>query len=317
MKRLSVYYFKGHDLWYNPQHIREDMQRFVDGGVDSVCVAIHEANLHQNNLERVCEEAVRNNLQILGVPSRVGALMAGWHRGASTVSAFHPELWARASDGSPVHCFGPKLSLFHPQTPEVVAEAVVAMLKKFPLNGIIWDELKTLESEDHSDVAFEALGHPADKNDQAKATVPVFSRINERLIEEQTELTISLFLYSQLPDSLISPLGGIKGLSEFGCDGTCLLPEDPFSGEGGSKKKLLGNVERFQSVAVANGLRDFALIETQLLKAPALEKTIERLPLLFETVSDHLAYYDYPWGMEEPERFMPLIAGKMRQWRHG
>lgn len=114
MKRLSVYYFKGHDLWYNPAHIRDDMQRFVDGGVDSVCLAIHESNLHECNMERLCEEAIKRNLQILAVPSRIGALVAGWHRGASTVSALHPELWARNEDGSPVQCFGPQLSVYHP-----------------------------------------------------------------------------------------------------------------------------------------------------------------------------------------------------------
>lgn len=317
MKRLSAYYFKGQDLWYNPAHIRDDMQRFVDVGVDSICIAIHESNLYHSNVEYLCEEAVKHDLAILGVPSRIGALVAGWHRGASTVSALHPELWARNEDGSPVECFGPMLSVHHPDSARVVAEAVSAMLDKFPLSGIVWDEVKSLNMADHSDAARIALGRPAQPADQPPATVALFSAVNRALRAHQSELLISMFLYSDMPNDLMALMGTVEGLDEFGCDGTCLRDEDPFHGEGGPKKKLLPNMERFKKVSQTNGVRSFALIETQLLEPAALRRSIERLPELFALDVDHVVYYDYPWGMDDPDTQMPRIASAMRRWRHG
>lgn len=317
MKRLSTYYFKGQDLWYNPAHIRDDMQRFVDVGVDSVCIAIHESNLHHSNVEYICEEAVKRKLAILGVPSRIGGLVAGWHRGASTVSALHPELWARNEDGTPVDCFGPMLSVHHPQSAHVVAEVAKRMLDKFPLSGIIWDEVKSLNIADHSDAARNALGRPAQPADQPPATAALFSQVNRALSAHQPNLRISMFLYSDMPDELMALMGTVEGLDEFGCDGACLREEDPFHGVGGSGKKLLPNIERFKKVSRANGLHSFVLIETQLLEPAALQRSIERLPELCALDVDHLVYYDYPWGMDDPETLMPRITAAMRRWRHG
>ena len=78
---------------------------------------------------------------------------------------------------------------------------------------------------------------------------------------------------------------------------------------------LSGNDERFAAAAAANHLRHITLLETQLLDAPTLELTLARLPEYLPTKRGHLVYYYYPYGMAEPERFMPLIADALAGWR--
>ncbi len=316
-RRLSVYYFHGQDLCIVPRHVREDLAWMRDHGADGVYVGMHEADLLGSNLPMVREQVGRAGLECRLIPSRLGGLVAGWHRAPGYFAIGRPDTWARRADGSPVECFGPQVSVFHPDTPAFLAETVGRMVDELGFTGLVWDELKSLEGEDHSEWAKRALGRPAGPADRLAGTVACFGQANRLIRQRHPQLTISSFLYASCPDEQVRACAAIDRLDEFGCDGKCWRPGELATGEGGGGKVLLGNFERFRTAAAANGRRSFVLLETQLLDAPALELTLQRLPEFLAAGPDHLVFYYYPYGLAEPDRFMPPIGAALAKWRGG
>lgn len=77
---------------------------------------------------------------------------------------------------------------------------------------------------------------------------------------------------------------------------------------------------RFAAAAKKQNCIPFTLLETQLLDTAAMELSLARLPEFLPTKTGHLAYYYYyyyyyPYGMSEPERFMPAIGEALANWR--
>jgi hypothetical protein len=315
-KRLSVYYFKGQDFCVDRRIYRDDMKRLADAAVDSICIAVHEGDLAGSNLPNVCQAAHRAGIEVWAVPSRVGALVAGWHRGVGYLSAGRPDLWARHADAACVNFFGPMISVHHPESAAAFIEVIESMLEALPISGIIWDELKSLDIEDHSEAALAACGGPAKGAAQVEATAAFFSGVNRELRTRRPELTIAMFLYCFMPDDLLARCAAIDGLDEFGCDGSCLRPTDRFPIEGGMGKILLPeNFSRFAAAADRTARRRFVLVETQTHGASSVERTLERLDELFALEPHHLVYYDYPRNMDDAERLQPLLAERFATWR--
>lgn len=316
---LSAYYFHGQDLCIVPRHVREDVAWMAGHRVDGVFVGMHDADLLGGNTGMVCEIIREAGLDVWLIPSRVGGLVAGWGRQPNYLSVNHPQWWARNSDGSPRMNCGPQVSVFHPEVPDAVAETVGKMLDQCPATGIVWDELKTLYGEDHSKAAIDRLGHPADESGMVEGTVECFSEINRRLKQAHPGLRIACFIYAHSKPGHIERCATIKLLDEFGCDGKCFRPgEMDVPESAGGKKALLGGIgARFADAAKRNGCVPFTLLETQLLDAPALELSLTRLPEYLPSKTGHLAYYYYPYGLAEPERFMPEIGKAMAAWRAG
>jgi hypothetical protein len=313
---LSTYYFHGQDLCMVPRHVREDVAWMAAHHVDGVFVGVHDADLLGGNTVLVCETIRNAGLDVWLIPSRLGGLVAGWGRQPSYISVYHPEWWARCADGRPRQCYGPQLSVFHPDVPGAIAETVNNMLEKFPATGIVWDEIKTLCGEDHSPSAIGSLGHPAGESDMVDGTVACFSAINRQLRALRPELRIACFLYADSKQEHVERCATMDMLNEFGCDGRCFRPGESPSGEGGPNKVLLGgNHARFAAAAEANHCTSFTLLETQLLDEPALALSLSRLPEFLDAKTGHLVYYYYPYGLAEPERFMPVFGDAFAAWR--
>lgn len=315
---LSVYYFHGQDLCMVPRHVQEDVKWMAEHAVDGVFVGVHDADLRGGNTAMVCDIIRSAGLDVWLIPSRLGGLMAGWGRQPSFLSADHPEWWARNADGSVRQFFGPQVSVFQPEVPEAVAETVGKMLEQFPATGIVWDEIKTFSGEDHSQWAIKEVGRPAEEQDMIDGTVACFSKINRLLKSRYPNLRISCFLYADSADTHVTNCAAIDLLDEFGCDGKCFPSGASAAGEGGGNKVLLGgNDARFAAAARANGIKPFTLLETQLLDTPALELSLKHLPEFLQKKTGHLVYYYYPYGMGDPERFMPEIGKTLANWRRG
>ena len=313
---LSTYYFHGQDLCIVPRHVREDVAWMVDHQVDGVFVGVHEADLLGGNTDLVCETIRNAGLDVWLIPSRIGGLVAGWGRAPGYLSVNHPEWCARGADGGLRQSFGPQLSVFHPEVPNAIAECVNQMLERFPATGIVWDELKSLGGDDFSQAALDRLGHPAGEDDMAHGTVACFSAINRQLKSLRPDLRISCFLYADSKPEHVELCAKIEGLNEFGCDGKCYRPGESAAGEGGPNKVLLGgNDTRFATLAKANHCTPFTLLETQLLDKSNLHLSLSRLPEFLESKTGHLAYYYYPYGLAEPEWFMPILGDALAAWR--
>jgi len=316
---LSAYYFYGQDLCIVPRHVREDIAWMAGHGVDGVFVGMHDADLLGGNTALVCEMIREAGLDVWLIPSRVGGLVAGWGRQPSHLSINHPQWWARLADGSPRKNCGPQVSVFHPEVPDAIAETVCRMLEQCPATGIVWDEIKTVYGEDHSHAAIDYLGHAASEAELVDGTVECFSAINRRLKQAHPGLRIACFLYSFIRQEYVERCATIDLLDEFGCDGKCFMPGemDVPESAGGTKVLMGGNDARFAAAAIRNGLAPFTLLETQLLNTPALELSLLRMQEYLPEKTGHLSFYYYPYGLAEPERFMPAIGKAMAEWRSG
>jgi hypothetical protein len=315
---LSTYYFHGQDLCMVPRHVREDVAWMVKYKVDGVFVGMHDADLRGGNTQMVCELIREAGLDVWLIPSRVGGLVAGWGRQPSFLSVNHPEWWGRRADGNTRGYFGPEVSVFHPEVPGAIADTVHQMLLKCPATGIVWDELKSLEGEDHSQAAIDALGRPATREDMLQGTVDCFSKINRGIKQLHPELKIATFIYADSKPEQIERCAAIELLDQFGCDGKCYKRGESNVGEGGADKVLLDGIDaRFADAARHNHNTPFTLLETQLLDQATLELSLSRMPEFLENKTGHLVYYYYPYGLADPERFMPLISEKLATWRTG
>jgi hypothetical protein len=312
---LTCYYFHGQDFCIVPRHVRADVTWMADHGVDAVAIAVHEGDLYGSNLPLVCDEAKRAGLKVLAVPSRVAGLVAGWHRAPGYISTWHPELWGRDANGRPLEAYGPQASLHHPDLHGHLTQYLDTMFDQLPLDGLIWDEIKTLHWEDHSQAAIAALGRPATIQDQLQATTRFFSGLNRHLHARRPELRIDTFVPTCVSDEAIQACAAIEGLTAFGCDGKCWPANTCDVGEGGADKHLIGNVERFRDAANANGTQLLTLLELQMLSRPALELTCKHLPDLLAYDPEHLIYYYYPRLMEDAEEFMPRIGQTLARWK--
>jgi len=157
---LSAHYFLQHTYTYHRRHIREDFAWIASVGARRVVISLLEQDLFaiDANLDCLCEEAERAGLQILALPSRWGGLVAGAPKTPSLRASSSPDTWMRKSGGSPeLTAFGPIMSIHHPDTMELFVSSLERLLGRWPFAGVVWDEPKALEREDHSPMAKERL----------------------------------------------------------------------------------------------------------------------------------------------------------------
>jgi hypothetical protein len=311
---LSAYYFMSTDLCMNRRHVREDMRWLADHAFDAIHTAVHEEAYRQpRGLRLIAEEAHQAGLAVLAIPSRWCGLVAGWPVLAGHFAASRPDVWTVGEDGQPVikgFC-GPLCSVHHPDVRAHMLECVERMLGTFDMDGITWDELKTLHEADYHPLAVESFGGPAAGETQIRATLDLFAACNRRAREMKPDLRIVSFLYAQLPDEIIRPWAATDGFDDIGPDGKVARGEDL-----DSPKVLIDNVPRFIAAARANGKRSFALIETQNLDVRAAKITLKRLPEFLELGAEHVAVYYHPLVDEPAADVTDRIGPALRDWRN-
>lgn len=316
---LSAYYFMGQDLCMVRQHTRNDMQWLAEHAFDAVCVGVHELQWQQpRGLAMIVEEAHAAGIQVIAIPSRWCGLIAGWPVLAGHFAASRPDVWLRNADGSPlVKSFcGPLCSVHHPDVKAHMIACVERMLQTWDLDGIMWDELKTLHETDHHPLAIKKFGGPASGMAQVDASLQIFAECNRAARAIKPNLRICSFLYAYLEDSIVAPWAATEGFDDIGLDGKCGWAAD-YGMKPPYEKVLLQHAPRFIAAAKANGRRSFALIETQSFSVANAEMTLRRLPELLALPLDHLSVYYHPLVDEPTAQITDRIGPPLRDWRRG
>jgi hypothetical protein len=227
-------------------------------------------------------------------------------------AATHPDAWMIGPDGVPAFagvCGGAICSLYAPATAAFFQEAVERMLEKWPLQGIIWDEIKVLAAEDHSPHAIRALGEPSRGQAQIQRTVDFFSQASRVARAAQPDITLSCFIYAHQPDHIMRACAGIDELDYFGIDGRCWPSDDP------GAKVLFGNMERALAASRSQGVGSLALIETQTPGPDEPERTLAHLPAFLDYPVDHLLYYYHGASRVDEDWLMEGMGRRLRAWR--
>lgn len=316
---LTAYYFRQHMYTLVPKYVREDMAWMADVGTDAIAVGLLEQDLYAavENVRIVAEEADRAGMKLLIVPSRWGGLVAGSPKVPSYFTATHPETWIHRPDGSPHYngVCGPISSVFHPTTYEFLCDALTQALAKFPIAGVIWDELKCLDFIDASPAARDALGPEPAWEDYVAAVAAFFGRVNRFAKGLQEDLSTHLFLYATMPDCTMRPFASVDALDYFGCDGRPWAKDDTFVRGQGGKALLGGDGQRFIDAARAAGAGTLALIENHDIAAGDLPLIDRRLPEVLALDIDHWLYYYYGRSCEDPDGTMEVMARHLRTLR--
>ncbi|MFW5752923.1 MAG: hypothetical protein ACOCYV_02610 [Planctomycetota bacterium] len=209
---------------------------------------------------------------------------------------------------------GPLASVHHPATSDSFADQLRDLLTSWPVAGIVWDELKALDTVDHSPAARRALG-PAWSDDPAvhlAAQVAFFGRMNAWAKELKPVCRTSLFVHAHYTDpTLLASLAAMPGLDEFGCDGRPWAVADGGSNDsadGPPSKLLIDAGPRFIAAARAAGSVPLALIENHALRASDLPLMERRLPAVRAQGWGHLLYYYFPRSCENPDASMRILG---------
>lgn len=316
---LSAYYFMGQDLCMVRAHTRADMAWLRTHAFDAVCVGVHEEQYRQPlGLQMIVEEAHAAGIQVIAIPSRWCGLIAGWPVLAGHFAASRPDVWMRNADGSPLikNFCGPLCSVHHPDVRAHMVACVERMLATWDLDGIMWDELKTLHETDHSPAALAACGGPSSGPAQVRASLDVFAACNRAARAIKPGLRICSFLYAYLDDAIIAPWAATEGFDDVGLDGKLGWTDD-YRMKAPWDKTLLTHAPRFIAAARANRRRSFALIETQDFDAMKAATTLRRLPELLALDFNHLSVYYHPLVNEPAAQITDRIGPPLRDWRRG
>jgi len=312
---LTAYYFMGQDLGIVRRHVREDLEWMADAGTDNVAIGVHEFQLDRLGscgIEIICSEAERVGIQVHAIASRWAGLIAGWPTAAGMFSATHPEAWMRNADGTPVirnFAGGAICSFYHPATLELFQTSITRMLDQWPFAGIIWDEPKTLEDEDHSEAALKILGEPSRGETHVRHMAEFFSTATRHARAKKPDLTISCFVYAHFSDMIMKHFAAMDGLDYFGIDGLCR----PNPGTYPRFKTVFGNMDRANAACKAAGVKSMCLIETG--PGIPLEQTIGYVKEFIQTPIDNLMYYYYGSCVTPMDGYMREMKTVMRDWR--
>lgn len=321
-KILNAYYFRAHTYTLVPRQVREDLKWMADIGTNVVSVAVLEQDLFAavENIEFICNEAEKLNIQVYAVPSRWGGMIAGSPKVPSIFTTRNPQTWILKEDGSALesHLTGRISSLHYPETFEFFCQSLDKMFKLWNIKGIIWDEIKTL-LKDFSPKAIENLGKDAPYEKHIEANVDFYSRVNGHIKKNHPNVTTNMFVYAHIYDGTITQLSKIKHLDYFGCDGRPWHTNDSGTNESGNQgkhaKTLLGSGERFITAAHHAKKKALWLIENHNMLTKDAELMKQRLPEITEKNIEHLIYYYYPRNLQDPDLIMNIVKEQIKNFR--
>jgi len=316
---LAAHYFLQHTYTYHRKHMREDFAWIADTGASRVVLSILEQDLFaiDANLDCLCEEAQRAGLEVLAIPSRWGGLVAGAPKAPSLKACARPDTWMLKPDGSPeLTAFGPIMSVHHPDTMELFVSSLERLLGRWPFAGLVWDEPKALEREDHSPMAKERRPADAALAWHTQTMADFFDAVGAAVRKLRPEAFLGMFIHGQLKGQPIESCARIQSLDAFGLDARpwSLRRDQPKDDGAESVRSLLDDAPRFFEAARRQGKQTLMLVENHCMPHPEdIDLMDRRLPEILQLDADHVHFYYRPRNVCEPDRQMDILARHLRR----
>jgi hypothetical protein len=312
---LNGYYLRAQMYTMVPSQIREDIKWMADAGTNVISIAILEQDIWaaDRNIETIYEAALTEGIEVWGVPSRWGGLVAGAPKVPSLFSASHPETWMIKENGKPLHSPNSAIvsSIYHPATLDFFCKTADQLLSQFPVKGIVWDEPKYLGAKDFSPAALKAAGKDSTYGQRVRDHAGFFSSVNTHIRQGHADVKISLFVYANSDDTIAGTMATVKSLDYYGCDGRPWRTAD-----GGEQelagKTLVDNGPRFIAAARKNGAGSLLLMENHNLASKDFPLLKKGIPEVIALQPDQLIYYYYPRNVEDPEKAMEIVGEQIR-----
>lgn len=329
---LNAYYFRGQMYTSVPAQVRADMQWMADHGTTAVTIGVLEQDLDSatQNIDRICTEAHRAGMKVFATPSRWGNIVAGSLKVPSIFTNKHSDSWILSSSGKPTNTgFGFASSVHYQEVVDFFTSNLQQLLTQWPIEGIIWDEPKTLETQDYSANAV-AQKPPGSSDDWYTDTVcDFFDDVSGYAKSINPDVVVSLFIYSTYSDSDQNPYvmqrcAQIKNIDYFGCDGRPWHVSDDLGplGDGNNPytKVLLPNAQQFIAAAQQNGKGGVVLMENFSFDPPEpyyIDLMTRTIPQVITLKPEHLIYYYYGRSITDPDAVMKVTATALDNARRG
>ncbi|MGW3506470.1 twin-arginine translocation signal domain-containing protein [Streptomyces sp. NPDC000994] len=330
-KILNAYYFRSHMYTCVPSNIRRDMEWMAQQGTNAVTISILEQDFDAavQNVDIICAEAHRVGIRVHAVPSRWGNLVAGSPKVPSSWGVKNTQYAALDKKGKPKTTgLGPISSIHYPEVVDFVKDGVERILTQWPIDGIIWDEPKTLTTQDFSPPAVAKKPAGSDDNWYTDTVADFFGEVSAHAKSVKPDVVVSMFVYSSYTQTnpyIVERCAQIPNIDYFGCDGRPWRMSDDLgpdgSGQAPYNKVLLPNAGEFIDTARRNGKGGCVLIENFSFDPPETHylQTMERtMPEVVAMRPEHLIYYYYGRSIADPDRAMKITSKVLKDGRaHG
>jgi hypothetical protein len=312
---LNAYYLRAQMYTMVPRQINEDIRWMADAGTNVISLAILEQDIWaaDRNIEAIYNAALKEGIEVWGVPSRWGGLVAGAPKVPSLFSASHPDTWMIGSDGRPVYSPNSAVvsSIYHPGTFDFFCKTADQLLSQFPIKGLVWDEPKYLGKKDFSKAALKVAGKDSTYEQRVTHHASFFSSVNTHIRQRHPDLKISLFVYANSDDTITRTMATVRSLDYYGCDGRPWRTKD-----GGEQelagKTLVDNGPRFIAAGRKNGAKSLLLMENHNLASRDFRLLEKGIPEVMALQPDQLIYYYYPRNVEDPEKAMDIVREQIK-----
>jgi hypothetical protein len=311
---ITAYCLAYHHWTVVPHHMAEDFAEMRDCGFTAVALSFCESEMRyaRRAFELQVELAHAAGLKVFVVPSRLGGRFAGAPLMAGTWITQHPEAAVPGLAGFA----GPVACVESPAFREWIAGFMTTLLTDYPLDGIIWDEPKSVQQVSRHPDTLRRFGPNPTASDMCRGFCEFLDWLVTHCHQTRPRLVQTLFAQNTDPEEFTAKAAKIAGLTYHGYDGN--LSRESFFHEEPSwqKYRIEKPWPRTVRECTAAGKKTFALVENMLLPAVAhAEYEANLANYLAGPLPDHLALYYYAHNNEDPEAVQDITRRLMRQLR--
>lgn len=307
-------YFLCHGHWtVVPHQLEENFKDMAGCGFNAVAFSFSESErtYSRRAFEIQVNLAHRCGLRVFVIPSRLGNRFAGAPLMPSCWLVNHPEAQIPQYRGwtGPMACV--ESAVFR----DWIKQFMAALLRDYPLDGIIWDEPKEERRISKHPETLAKFGPDPTTEQMEDGFVDFLRDLTSYCLSLNPALAVTLFNVALSSERFTQSACAIPGIQYAGYDGN--LSRQSFFHEKPEwhKYRLESVWERTVKECAAAGKKTFALVENMLMPKEAMAEYRDNLEAYLQTHRpDHLSLYYYAHNNEDPETVHRITKELMQKY---
>lgn len=293
-----------------PHHVREDFQKMVEMGIDTVCFSFSENDMSyaRRTFEILVDLAHEAGLKVFVIPSRVAGRFAGAPLMPSIWLVQHPEYQVPDDYWLPTACI---------ECEEVrtwMKEFIHTLVTEYAIDGIVWDEPKAPVLVSHHSATIAKYGPEPTEENMAESFCEFLAELTTYCHELNPNLVQTLFCQKTEPEFFTQMVSKTPYIDYFGYDGN-LAKQRVFKEPIHEAKYRIEDVwDRTVSECEAAGKKTFALVESMFMPREEhenFEKAFDNY--LTNYHPEHLSVYFYAHNADDPEGLNDVVTRVMKK----
>ncbi len=310
---LSAYCLGYQHFTVIPHQLEESFRDLADTGFDAVCLTFTESEMvySRRAFEIQVDLAHKAGLKVFVIPSRLGGRFAGAPLMVSTWLAQHPQ-HAIETGWLPAAC------LEVPEFREWLMGFMTTLLTDYDLDGIIWDEPKSIDAISTHPATVAKYGPEPTAQDMIDGFLDFLRELTDHCQSLKPQLAQTLFVQNFDPPAFTEQAARLPSLEYFGYDGN-LARQSTFHEQPRWRKYRIESVwDRTVREAEAGNKKTFALVENMLMPKEAMAEFEQNFDTYLSTYHpDHLSVYYYAHNNEDPEGVQRIVRALLRTHGYG